>query len=476
MKRALLFVAAASLAALVVLPSAASAAKPPKTASITFLSATCPSESAIYQARLAGRDPVSADNGTATAEPADIAAYGCSETRDAKIYLLGGSTPDSVFLDGDLAAAAVASGSDAAADGSATVFAAGQTVYVPAGMSATRRFASAGHTATVSTAAPLPFIDLQCYTDGANNDNGDGIGWSGQALAAGVQAYCILYTWDGRTPTVVPPTPTPLPETKQVKLQVHKQTWVPGKKDPADGKWKPSTPPGQYRFALSDANGTPVAAFVDNELIEVKPGDYRVTEVDASGRPDGRLFDLFVSENGSSDCKEPEGGNLVAKVSTGEAASKDGVIHLCAYNRDGSSGPAAAVSKTFVAEKDGFVTWRIEPSMAADLQVWDAQAVSCQEFGGAACGGIGAGDYGKFYSDETGQYLLVTQPVAKKGDECTVTNTVEWLAADSRERESTSATYKCSGAATMGWPLFGVLTAGMAGIGIYLHRKHRWAP
>jgi len=473
MKRVLLLAVAASLAAVVILPSAASAAKPPKTASITFLSASCPSSSAIYQARMAGRDPNSADNGTSTAEPADIAAYGCSETRDAKIYLLGGSTPDSVFLDDALTTAAVASGSDSAADGSATVFASGQTVYVPAGMSATRRFASAGHTATVSTAAPLPFIDLQCYNDGANNDNGDGIGWSGQSLAAGVQAYCILYTWDGQTPPVVPPTPTPLPETTPVKLQVHKQTWVPDKKDPTDGKWKPATPPGQYRFALSDANGALVATLVDNELLEVKPGDYLVSEVDAAGRPDGRLFDLFVSEKGSSGCKEPEGGNLVAKVSTSEAA-KDGVIHLCAYNRDGVSGPAAAISKTFVTEKDGVVTWRIEPSVAADLQVWDARAVTCQEFGGAACGGIGAGDYGKFYADETGQYLLVTQPVEKEGDECAVTNTVEWSAEGSRERESTSATYKCSGASTMGWPLFGVLTAGMAGIGVYLHRKHRW--
>lgn len=475
MKRALLLAVAASLAAVVILPAAASAAKPPNTASITFLSATCPTSSAIYQARLAGRDPVSADNGTSTAQPADIAAYGCSETGDGKIYLLGGSTPQSVFLDERLATAAVASGSDSAADGSATVFASGQTVYVPAGMSATRRFASAGHTATVSTAAPLPFIDLQCYSDGANNDNGDGIGWSRQSMAAGVQAYCILYTWDGQTPVVVPATPTPLPESKTVKLQVHKQTWVPDKKDPTEGKWKPATPPGQYRFALSDANGALVTTVADNELAGLKPGDYLVTEVDASGKPDGRLFDLFVSEKGSSDCKEPEGGNLVAKVSTAEAASKNGVIHLCAYNREGSIGPEAAISKTFVAEKDGVVTWRIEPSVAANLQVWDAQAVTCQEFGGAACGDIAAGDYGKFYADETGQYLLVTQPVEKEGDECSVTNTVEWSAEDSRERDSTSATYKCSGASTMGWPLFGVLTAGMAGIGVYLHRRHRWA-
>ncbi|WP_322795652.1 hypothetical protein [Tepidiforma sp.] len=232
------------------------------------------------------------------------------------------------------------------------------------------------------------------------------------------------------------------------------------------GKWLPAAPPGEWVFLLADANNTGLQKFVDGELVEVAPGDYLVTELDpATGGPNPLLFDLVVSPKGAKECPgDPKGGNLAAKVSVDESAAKAGAVtHLCAYNKAPGTGPKVTVTKSFVEERDGVVVWRIEPSAAADLLVWDAAASSCAEFNGAACGDLINSGYGKFYATAPGQYFLVEQKFEGTAEKCEVSNTVEWGTDPNGPRESLTVTYRCSGAPTLGWVLFTAL--GLVGVG-----------
>jgi hypothetical protein len=139
--------------------------------------------------------------------------------------------------------------------------------------------------------------------------------------------------------------------------------------------------------------------------------------------------------------------------------------------------PAAkpSVKKTFVSDEEGLITWRLEPGAAVDLFVWDRTITGCEEHGGASCGEIASGGNGLFSaSAKEQQYLLVSQKIEKKGDSCEVTNTAEFAPSPKEKPETVSATYKCSGASTMGWGLFALFAAGAASVAWVVHRKYEW--
>ncbi len=182
----------------------AEAATPP--GKITFLAATCPATSSMYQRVVAGQDPNSGENGN-PADPADIAAYGCTPSSGLGFFLLANSTAQSLFLDPELTNAVTASSTQSGPAG-ATIIASGTTAYVPGGVAQTRRFSVSNYPTTITARAAMPFLDLQCLTDGYNDDNADGAGWDNQAVAAGAQTYCIAYVWDGVAEATATPTAT----------------------------------------------------------------------------------------------------------------------------------------------------------------------------------------------------------------------------------------------------------------------------
>ena len=201
-------------------PSATKSLAPVNAATITFLTASCSAESAMALAVTGGKDPKSADNGTKEAVPSDIEAYGCKLVRASyHLYLFGSSTADGTYLDAALTAVARTNANDDAWDGAASTIAAGGSFYAAPGKSAIRRFSIAEYKHPGSSWIGLPYLDLQCSTDGINNDNADGAGWNGAAFGAGQQVYCIYYFLDEQpeptptaTPTVAPgETPTPVP-------------------------------------------------------------------------------------------------------------------------------------------------------------------------------------------------------------------------------------------------------------------------
>ncbi len=476
---------------------------------ITFLAASCPASSSMYQRVAAGQDPNSNENGNA-ADPADIAAYGCAPTGSLGFFLLANSTEKSLFLDDGLTKATAVSSSESGPAG-ATIIQSGATAFVPGGVAQTRRFSVANYPTTITSRAAMPFLDLQCLSDGYNSDNADGAGWSDQAIAAGSQAYCIAYVWDGvaaSTPTAtatVPPSPSATPTTPASATTGAGTTGTPGlspstttatvtagaasapstSAKAADsnivievllrdggGNWKLTSSPGEWSFKVSSANGKDVKVVHDGAL-EL---DSAVYEITFAGGPDTaaktKLTDFELLESPATTCGAPDGNDQTLKLTPADF-KKNSSIHICAFLAGTTSN--ATVKKTFVKADETTVTWKLQPSAGADLLVWDTKAESCEEFNGASCEGIAKGNAGGFSAKGSkDQYLLVTQSYKKDGESCSVKNTAEWAPSAGGAKQSVEASYVCSGAPTMGWPLFALFIGGALGMAVVVRRKMRW--
>ena len=452
------------------LPNRATAQTAPGT--ITFLGASCPSSSSMYQRVTAGQDPNSNENGSPAA-PSDISAYGCTPAGRLGFFLLGGSTAKSVFLDSALTTPVTVS-SSASGNTGGTVITSGTAVYVPGGVAQVRRFSVSSYPTTVTTRAAMPFLDLQCLTDGGNNDNADGAGWNAQAIAPGAAAYCIAYIWDGVTATASP-TATPTASVTPTLTA-----------SPTPDATKPPSKDVKVTKTFVKANDTTVVWKIEPS----EPADLLVWDVQAEtceafgGAACGGLVD---DDYGKFYANEGEGQYFLVTQSykkKGESCRVKNTLEWATPDSKKRSSTEAVyvcpkppskdvkVTKTFVKANDTTVVWKIEPSEPADLLVWDLKAESCEAFGGAACGSVVDDDYGKFYASEgKGQYFLVTQSYKKKGESCSVKNTVEWATPDSKQRSSTDASYVCSGAPTMGWPLFGLFAAGALAMTWVARRK-----
>lgn len=236
------------------------------------------------------------------------------------------------------------------------------------------------------------------------------------------------------------------------------------------GGWRLSSPAGQWTFLLT-SDASKVSQTVRDGKLSLAPATYEVRFSGSTGNTmKASIADFTLLSAGA--CEKPDGTDLTLTLAPEDFKKSDG-IHICAFLAEVQS--TASVKKTFVKADDSTVVWRIEPSTPADLLVWDLKAESCEEFGGAACGAIAKGGAGTFSSASKEQYLIVTQSYKKDGESCSVTNTAEWSASNSTaKRQSVDASYICSGAPTMGWPLFGLFAAGVLAITLVARKKMQW--
>ncbi len=503
MKRRLQLVAAAvTLAAAATLGSTAiAAAQPAPGVPITFLVAACPASSAMYRAVTSGADPRSSDNGTPESVPSDITAYGCTQTSGAySLAMLGGSTAGGTFTDAAL--------THAATPGTAGI-APGQSYYVRSGQSAARQFFIPQFPVMGTNWPGLPYLDLQCGTDGVHNDNGDGIGWGPQAVTS--QQYCILYV----APAAASPSPsatatqsstataTPSPTAaatatststatpaqlqaaaaagsaaatatpSPARIIVHKEIGSVDKR----GKltWRAAPASSTWAFVVTDERGTVIQTLDNNQLTTTPTGNYSLGEqMTAAQQAAYSLASIEVSSGGAKACNNGPQFSQASLALNGPAFAQlgNGTVHICAFNKARPTDPPT-VDKTFVSATANAVTWKLQPSAPADLLVWDSHVATCRAFGGASCGDIGqSGGRASFSATGAAQYLLVTQDYVKRGDNCQVNNTAQWAPADRpNAKTSVKASYKCSGTPALGWPLLAVSFIAAVGVAWFVRKQ-----
>ena len=511
-------VAAITLAAAVTLGSTAVAsAQPAPGVPITFLVATCPASSAMYRAVTSGADPRSSDNGSPASVPSDITAYGCTQTSGAySLAMLGGSTAGGTFTDAAL--------THAANPGTAGI-APGQSYYARSGQPAARQFFVPQFPVTGTNWPGLPYLDLQCGTDGVHNDNGDGIGWGPQAITS--QQYCILYVAPAAaspspsatttpsstatatataTSTTTPaqqqaaaasPSPTATATATSTATPAHQQAAAAASSTAATptpspariivheeigtidkrGKltWKAAPASNTWTFVVTDASGTIVQTLDNNKTTTVPSGGYSLGEqMTAAQQAAYSLTSVEVSSGGAKECNNGPQLSQALLPLNGPAFAQvgNGTVHICAFNEARPTDPPK-IDKTFVSATANTVTWKLQPSAPADLLVWDAQAATCRAFGAASCGDIvQSGGRGSFSATGQGQYLLVTQKYVKRGDNCQVDNTAQWAPADRpAAKTSVKASYKCSGTPALGWPLLAVSFMAAVGVAWFVRKR-----
>jgi hypothetical protein len=131
-----------------------------------------------------------------------------------------------------------------------------------------------------------------------------------------------------------------------------------------------------------------------------------------------------------------------------------------------AAGDSPTVTIEFVSASAKTVKWRLKPDPVADLYVWDSLG-ACKAHGGADCGAMESGGAGRFFAaGSAGQAFEISQEYTTKGESCKVTHTAEYGSADSPAgRKIVSGEYLCSGAPTLGWPLYAGLVALAIGVG-----------
>ncbi|MCK6565073.1 MAG: hypothetical protein HUU14_01920 [Dehalococcoidia bacterium] len=202
-------------------------------------------------------------------------------------------------------------------------------------------------------------------------------------------------------------------------------------------------------FGYANENGAPV---------KIEPGEQNSLDPAVPGVTPPYLFqpgrtDSFPDAAFTADFN--------GKALTWTLKGPDGRTNSATADVSSKACPKPKLIKEFVSEGPGFVTWRLRPSFDVDMVVWDSFAETCTAAGGAACGGITSGDYGKFYATGSGQYIEITQSyTVKDGKKCEVRNVAEYATAPFTNPLSATdkahAKYRCSGANAMGWPLLGL--------------------
>ncbi|MEO9255650.1 MAG: hypothetical protein ABI305_08930, partial [Tepidiformaceae bacterium] len=137
----------------------------------------------------------------------------------------------------------------------------------------------------------------------------------------------------------------------------------------------------------------------------------------------------------------------------------------------------ASIVLEFVSATRDVVTWRIRAIGSGAVAVWGVTANSCKASGAASCDALlkdGAAHF--FGKGDKETQLLITQPYKAQGESCTVENTLVYGPTEFESNpRKVSASYKCSGAPTLGWPLLAVFALiGTSGAWWVHRRSQSW--
>jgi hypothetical protein len=164
-----------------------------------------------------------------------------------------------------------------------------------------------------------------------------------------------------------------------------------------------------------------------------------------------------------------DGGGIEWKLT-----GPDSVTRSAAASAKANACRAPRLIKEFVSDSRSAVTWRLRPEFDDWMTVTDPAIATCEAFNGADCGAITSGGSASFRATGNGQYLLVTQNYAADGQECSVHNTASWARPDGTSG-NVSATYTCSGASALGWPLLAVAFTGAVAVAWWVRRGNAWS-
>ena len=269
--------------------------------------------------------------------------------------------------------------------------------------------------------------------------------------------------------TVAVSTASAAPVTGDGAIIIHKRIWDPNVD--GSGSWKPAAPAHRWNFKVTNnANGTVIANPTDEDHTPVDASKtYVITEVVSAGF---QLKDFIRSTNGGSSCPDPAAVGGATQVTVTPADLASGTVHLCAYNKATAPTQPSRVVKEFYQQTNDYIVWKLSPVTNESYLVNDPSAAKCEAQGGSACGAIASGGKGQFAANTPGQYLLIFQSYAISGGSCEVPNTAKWSTASGSGQ--VTATFRCSGATALGWPLLAVVFIAATGVAYTAHRSRQW--